>query len=67
MAKLVDVEEPFQLWRFRHLKTVHRIIGFKPGTGGSTGVGFLRRALDHQFFPELSDVRTIIGRIAPPG
>jgi tryptophan 2,3-dioxygenase len=59
--KLVDVEESFQLWRFRHLKTVERTIGHKPGTGGSSGVGFLRRALDHQFFPELIDVRTLIG------
>ena len=59
--KLVDVEESFQLWRFRHLKTVERIIGYKRGTGGSSGVGFLRRALDHQFFPELIDVRTVIG------
>jgi len=59
--KLVDVEEQFQLWRFRHLKTVERIIGYKPGTGGSSGVGFLRRALEHSFFPELIDVRTVIG------
>jgi tryptophan 2,3-dioxygenase len=59
--KLVDVEESFQLWRFRHLKTVERIIGFRPGTGGSSGVGFLKRALDHRFFPELIDVRTEIG------
>ena len=59
--KLVDVEESFQLWRFRHLKTVERIIGHKPGTGGSSGVAFLRRALDHRFFPELIDVRTRIG------
>ena len=59
--KLVDVEEAFQLWRFRHLKTVERIIGYKPGTGGSSGVGFLRRALEHAFFPELIDVRTVIG------
>jgi len=59
--KLVDVEEAFQLWRFRHLKTVERIIGNKPGTGGSSGTTFLRRALDHQFFPELIDVRTLIG------
>jgi tryptophan 2,3-dioxygenase len=56
--KLVDVEERFQLWRFRHMKTVHRIIGFKSGTGGSSGVGFLRKALDLTFFPELWDVRT---------
>ncbi len=59
--KLVDVEEAFQLWRFRHMKTVERIIGHKPGTGGSSGVGFLRRALEHAFFPELIDVRTVIG------
>lgn len=56
--KLVDVEEYFQLWRFRHMKTVERIIGFRPGTGGSAGVGFLRQALDLTFFPELFAVRT---------
>ncbi len=56
--KLVDVEEYFQLWRFRHLKTVERIIGFRQGTGGSSGVGFLKKALDLKFFPELLDVRT---------
>ncbi|MGD8378828.1 MAG: tryptophan 2,3-dioxygenase [Gammaproteobacteria bacterium] len=59
--KLVDVEEYFQLWRFRHMKTVERIIGHKKGTGGSSGVAFLRRALDLTFFPELIDVRTEIG------
>ena len=56
--KLVDVEERFQLWRFRHMLTVQRVIGFKPGTGGSSGVGFLKKALDLSFFPELWDVRT---------
>jgi len=56
--RLVDLEESFQLWRFRHLKTVERIIGHKTGTGGSSGVGFLRQALDLTFFPELLDVRT---------
>ena len=55
--KLVDIEESFQLWRFRHLKTVERIIGHKTGTGGSSGVAFLTRALDVRFFPELIDVR----------
>ncbi|NAZ80521.1 tryptophan 2,3-dioxygenase [Kineococcus sp. R8] len=60
--ELVDLEENFQLWRFRHLKTVERTIGFKRGTGGSTGVGFLARALDLTFFPELYAVRTEIGR-----
>jgi len=59
--KLVDVEEGFQLWRFRHLKTVERTIGHKTGTGGSSGVSFLKRALDYEFFPELIDVRTVIG------
>jgi tryptophan 2,3-dioxygenase len=59
--KLVDIEESFQLWRFRHLKTVERIIGHKPGTGGSSGVAFLQRALDIRFFPELIDVRGEIG------
>jgi len=59
--KLVDIEEGFQLWRFRHMKTVERIIGHKTGTGGSSGVSFLKRALDQAFFPELIDVRTAIG------
>ena len=58
---LVDVEDNFQLWRFRHLLTVQRTIGFKTGTGGSSGVGFLRRALDLTFFPELYAVRTEVG------
>ena len=56
--ELVDVEESFQLWRFRHMKTVERIIGFKRGTGGSSGVHFLQKALELTFFPELRDVRT---------
>jgi tryptophan 2,3-dioxygenase len=56
--RLVDVEESFQLWRFRHMKTVERVIGFKRGSGGSSGVDFLKRALDLTFFPELLDVRT---------
>jgi len=56
--KLVDVEEYFQLWRFRHMKTVERIIGFRQGTGGSSGVGFLKQALNLTFFPELFAVRT---------
>ncbi len=58
---LVDLEDAFQLWRFRHLRTVQRTIGFKTGTGGSSGVDFLRRALDLTFFPELYTVRTGIG------
>lgn len=59
--KLVDVEENFQLWRFRHVKTVERIIGYKPGTGGTAGVAFLRKTLERPLFPELIDVRTEIG------
>jgi tryptophan 2,3-dioxygenase len=59
--ELVDLEENFQLWRFRHVKTVERTIGFKRGTGGSSGVAFLRRALELTFFPELYAVRTEIG------
>jgi len=58
---LVDLETQFQLWRFRHMRTVMRIIGFKPGTGGSSGVAFLRKALELTFFPELFEVRTAIG------
>lgn len=58
---LVDLEDAFQFWRFRHLRTVQRTIGFKPGTGGSSGVSFLRRALDLTFFPEIYSVRTEIG------
>jgi len=63
--KLIDVEERFQLWRFRHMTTVKRIIGFRRGTGGSSGVAFLRKALDLVFFPELWDVRTEL-EIRPP-
>ena len=59
--QLVDVEESFQLWRFRHMKTVERIIGYRRGTGGSSGVAFLKKALELTFFPELFEVRTVIG------
>jgi len=65
--QLVDVEESFQLWRFRHMKTVERIIGHKRGTGGSSGVGFLKQALELTFFPELLDVRTVLGAAQEPG
>ncbi|MEW5850348.1 MAG: tryptophan 2,3-dioxygenase [Myxococcota bacterium] len=61
--KLIDVEEQFALWRFRHMKTVHRIIGLKRGTGGSSGVSFLKKALELTFFPELWDVRTEIQEV----
>jgi tryptophan 2,3-dioxygenase len=59
--ELVDIEDNFQQWRFRHLQVVQRTIGHKTGTGGSSGVDFLRRALDLTFFPELYEVRTLIG------
>jgi len=58
--ELVDVEDWFQQWRFRHVKTVERIIGHKPGTGGSSGVGYLKTALERSFFPELWEVRTYL-------
>src|SRR5690606_12047131 len=64
--KLVDMEERFQLWRFRHMTTVKRIIGFRRGTGGSSGVGFLKQALELTFFPELWDVRTHLARPTRP-
>jgi len=59
--ELVDIEDNVQQWRFRHLQVVQRTIGHKTGTGGSSGVDFLRRALDLTFFPELYEVRTRIG------
>jgi tryptophan 2,3-dioxygenase len=55
--KLVDLEYHFQLWRFGHLKTIERIIGFKRGTGGSAGVPYLAKVIDQVFFPELLTVR----------
>jgi tryptophan 2,3-dioxygenase len=56
--ELVDLEDAFRLWRFRHVSTVERIIGFKPGTGGTGGVSYLRKMLDVVLFPELWKVRT---------
>ncbi|BCB03098.1 tryptophan 2,3-dioxygenase [Bacillus sp. KH172YL63] len=58
--KLIDIEDWLQQWRFRHMKTVERIIGHKMGTGGSSGVGYLKKVLDHRFFPELWQVRTTL-------
>jgi tryptophan 2,3-dioxygenase len=58
--KLVDVEYRFHLWRYTHMKTVERIVGAKPGTGGTSGVAYLRKALDLRFYPELWDVRSEI-------
>ena len=56
--KLTDLEDTFRLWRFRHVTTVERIIGFKRGTGGTGGVSYLRKMLDVVLFPELWQVRT---------
>ena len=61
--ELVDIEDNFQFWRFRHLRVVTRTIGRKIGTGGSSGVDFLQRALSLTFFPELFAVRTEIGDV----
>jgi len=56
--KLIDLDHNFQLWRFHHLKTVERIIGYKRGTGGTGGVSYLAKALELKFFPELWQIRT---------
>lgn len=56
--KLTDLEDAFRLWRFRHVTTVERIIGFKRGTGGTSGVSYLRKMLDTVLFPELWRLRT---------
>ncbi len=56
--ELVDLEDAFRLWRFRHVTTVERVIGFKRGTGGTGGVSYLRKMLDVVLFPELWTVRT---------
>ncbi len=56
--ELTDLEDAFRLWRFRHVTTVERIIGFKRGTGGSSGVGYLRQMLDVVLFPEIWKLRS---------
>ena len=58
--KLVDMETAFRNWRFRHVTTVERIIGFKTGTGGTAGVSYLRKMLDVVLFPELFSIRTAL-------
>ncbi len=58
--KLVDLETAFRFWRFRHVTTVERIIGFKSGTGGTAGVSYLRKMLDVVLFPELFALRTAL-------
>ncbi|MGD9599039.1 MAG: tryptophan 2,3-dioxygenase [Steroidobacteraceae bacterium] len=56
--RLIDVDHRFQTWRFQHMKTVERIIGHKPGTGGTGGVSYLAKALELRFYPELWQIRT---------
>jgi tryptophan 2,3-dioxygenase len=56
--ELTDLEDTFRLWRFRHVTTVERVIGFKRGTGGTSGVGYLRKMLDVVLFPEIWTLRT---------
>lgn len=56
--ELVDLEDSFRQWRFRHITTVERVIGFKRGTGGSAGVAYLKAVLEHELFPELWKLRT---------
>jgi len=56
--KLTDLEDAFRLWRFRHVTTVERVIGFKRGTGGTSGVAYLRKMLDVVLFPEIWALRT---------
>ena len=58
--KLVDVDETYSLWRYRHLKVVLRVIGMKRGTGGTAGAGYLREKVDEVFFPELWEARTAL-------
>ena len=58
--KLLDVDEQFAIWRFRHIKVVQRVIGMKRGTGGTSGVGYLKGLLDIMFFPDLWDVGTAL-------
>jgi tryptophan 2,3-dioxygenase len=62
--KLVDVDETYSLWRYRHVKVVERVIGFKRGTGGTAGVAYLRQMVDDRLFPELWDVRTEIKEVS---
>ncbi len=58
--ELTDLEDAFRLWRFRHVTTVERVIGFKRGTGGTSGVGYLRKMLDVVLFPEIWTLRTAL-------
>ena len=61
LEELMDFDESIMLWRSRHILMVERMIGMKPGTGGSLGVGYLETTLRRRFFPELWQVRTALG------
>ena len=63
----IEFDERFLLWRGRHIRMVERMIGFKPGTGGSMGVKYLQTTLEKKFFPELWEVRTLLGGGVPAG
>ena len=65
--KLVDVDETYSLWRYRHLKVVLRVIGMKRGTGGTAGASYLRQMVDEVFFPELWEARTALRERQPEG
>ena len=58
--ELTDLEDAFRLWRFRHMTTVERVIGFKRGTGGTGGISYLRKMLDVVLFPEIWTLRTAL-------
>ncbi len=58
--KLIDFEDYFRRWRFNHVTTVERVIGFKRGTGGTGGVSYLKKMLEVEMFPELWRVRTAL-------
>ena len=61
LEEFIEFDERFLLWRSRHVRMVERMIGMKPGTGGSLGVNYLEKTLSKKFFPELWDVRTVLG------
>lgn len=58
---MIEIADLFSQYRWRHFTSVERILGFKPGTGGSAGVGWLKHVVEHRFFPELWSIRTILG------
>jgi tryptophan 2,3-dioxygenase len=64
LEDFIEFDERFLLWRGRHVRMVERMIGMKPGTGGSLGVAYLEKTLDKKFFPELWEVRTLLGGTA---